>query len=476
MVASIGLVKRNIATMALAALVGLLALAVGCGGGSTIPPVTGTASSAVQIKMGDDPDDRVVAFELTINSVILTNQSGGSVSALSSPTTLELTHLADTNDPLSFLNITQGTYTQAAIAVSNPEVVYLNSLGQAVEKQLNMSATVIVNFNPPLVVGSGSSVVNLDLDLAHSVTITLSSGSITVNPVFVVTTSAVPSEGQEDQENEDNGGLQDMWGIVSATTSNSFTMTVGMSAQSLTFDVDSNTAFENIGGLSQMSVGMLIKVNGVTQPNGILLAKRVVAVEMDNASEADGMITAVTGNPATQLTLLDQDDIGLGMTAKMLGGMLNVGVSSSTVFSIPEDVDFSNLPFTPVFDSTSVMAGQRVEADTNTGVVPAVGATVGTLTASNVQLRRQAVHGTVSGYGPGLVSGQNTFTLNLPVDSYLTLLSHGAVTSISVVQQPTTQLRNLNTVTNGANVRVRGVLFWTGSGFTMVAGRIVAIP
>lgn len=467
--------KRIFAGLGLAGMVGLLALATGCGGGgSSTPPLTTTANSAVQVKMGDDPDDRVVAFEITVNSVVLTDQSGATVSALASPTTLELTHLADTNGPLSFLNIKQDTYTQAAITVSNPEIAYLNSLGQVVEKQLNITTTVTVNFNPALVVGPGTSVVNLDLDLAHTLTINLASGSLTVNPVFVVTTSAVPPEGQEDQENEDNGQLQGTWGVVSAETSNSFTITVGLSQQSLTFAVDGNTAFQNIGGTSQMTTGMLVRVNAVTQPTGVLLAKRVVAVEMDNASEADGMITAVTGSPAGQFSLLDQDGVGRGLTEKMLGATLNVGVTANTVFSIPEDVDLSNLLFTPVFSASALQAGQRVEVDTNLGVTPMTGAAMGALSANNVELRRQAVHGVVANYN-STSSGQFTFTLDLPADSYLTLLSQGTVTSITVVQQPTTELRNLNAVANSANIRVRGVLFWTGSGYTMVASRIVAI-
>lgn len=453
-------------------MVGVLALSIGCGGGSSASPLTTTASSAVQVKMGDDPDDRVVAFEITVNSVVLTDQGGATVSVLASPTTLELTHLADTNGPLSFLNVKQDTYTQAAITVSNPEIAYLNSLGQVVEKQLSLTTTVMVNFSPALVVGPGTTVVNLDLDLARSLTINLATGSITVNPTFVVTTSAVPPEGQEDQENEDDGQLQGIWGIVSAETANSFTITVGLSQQSLTFAVDSNTTFEDISGTSQMKTGMLVRVNAVTQPSGALLAKRVAAVEMDNASEADGMITAVTGSPATQFSLLDQDGVGMGLTAQLLGGTLNVGLTANTVFSTPEDVDLSNLPFTPAFDAASLRTGQRVEADTNLGVTPMAGGAI--LSASHVELRKQAVHGMVANYA-STGTGQFTFTLDLPAESYLTMLSHGAITSITVVQQPSTELRNLNTVTNGANVRVRGVLFWTGSGYTMVASRIVAI-
>src|SRR5690242_10259268 len=133
---SVRLLKAKLPSLAFAALIVLLIVAVGCGGGSTTP-TNATANSAVQVKIGDDPDDSVIAFEITVQSVVLTDQSGATVSALSSPTTLELTHLADTNEPLSFLNIKQDTYTQAAITVSNPKIVYLNSLGQVVEKQLN---------------------------------------------------------------------------------------------------------------------------------------------------------------------------------------------------------------------------------------------------------------------------------------------------------------------------------------------------
>src|SRR5579871_1874461 len=280
----IRLLKRSLIATALGGVIALLIVAVGCGGGSSTTPLGAAPnSSAVQVKIGDDPDDSVVAFEITVNSVVLTDQSGATVNALSAPTTLELTHLADTNEPLSFLNIKQDTYTQAAITVSNPEIVYLNALGQAVEKQLTMTDTVTVTFNPALVVGPGSSVVTLDLNLAQSLNINLASGSVAVNPTFVITTSAVPPEGNEDQENEDNGQVQEAWGIVGTVASNSFTMTNGMGSQLLTFNVDSRTSFEDIGGLSQITPGMLLKVKAVTQPDGSLLARRVKAVEMDNA-------------------------------------------------------------------------------------------------------------------------------------------------------------------------------------------------
>jgi len=273
---SIGFVKRYVSALALTGLIALLAVAVACGGGSSSPLAT-SANSAVQIKIGDDPDDSVLAFEITVNSVVLTDQSGATINALSSPTTLELTHLADTNEPLSLLNVNQGTYTQAVVTVSNPKIVYINSLGQVVEKQLTLSDAVTINFSPALVVGPGSTVVNLDLNVAHSVSINLSTGSVTLNPVFVVTTSAVPPAGQEEQENDSDGQFEDARGVIMSVTANSFTMSLGLSTQTLTFNVDASTVFENIGGLAQLSKGMLVKVNAITQANGDLLAKKVEA-------------------------------------------------------------------------------------------------------------------------------------------------------------------------------------------------------
>src|SRR5512140_2258378 len=112
---SIRFLKRSLSSFALSILIPLLIVAVGCGGGSTTP-TNATANSAVQVKIGDDPADSVIAFEITVDSLVLTDQNNVNVQAINSPT-LELTHLADTNEPLSFLNIQQDTYKQATLTV-----------------------------------------------------------------------------------------------------------------------------------------------------------------------------------------------------------------------------------------------------------------------------------------------------------------------------------------------------------------------
>jgi hypothetical protein len=124
------------------------------------------------------------------------------------------------------------------------------------------------------------------------------------------------------------------------------------------------------------------------------------------------------------------------------------------------------IPGTPnfPFDATTIKPGQRTEVET-TGAVPAAG---GTVVADKVKLQQQAMSGTVSTFVAGS-GGAATFDLTLPASSYVALLSGQTV--VHVFQQPKTDNR-FGTISNGSVVRVRGLLFWTGSSFNLIARRI----
>jgi hypothetical protein len=121
----------------------------------------------------------------------------------------------------------------------------------------------------------------------------------------------------------------------------------------------------------------------------------------------------------------------------------------------------SNLPFTPLFDATTLSKGQSVEADDTT-------ASNGTVTASQVKLHSQALVGTVSAYAQ---SGQQAqFVLTLPVNSAFALLTGS--NTLTVFQQAGTELNDGVTVGNGGTVRVRGLLFLDAGSYKLVAGKI----
>jgi len=85
-----------------------------------------------------------------------------------------------------------------------------------------------------------------------------------------------------------------------------------------------------------------------------------------------------------------------------------------------------------------------------------------------VKLQQQALSGTVSGLSG---SAPTTFTLTAAADSAFAMLSGS--TTVTIYWQPGTDVHNLpHVLTNGDVVRVRGLVFFTGSGFSMIARRI----
>ncbi|HSB77010.1 MAG TPA: hypothetical protein VLC12_15235, partial [Terriglobales bacterium] len=103
----------------------LLSFSLGCGDSTTpLPP-----SSAVQVKVGDAAADRVVAFEMTLTSLVLTTSNGQQVTALSEPRRIEFTRLAGALEPVALLDLPQGTYTEAAVVGADVHLTYLDAAG-----------------------------------------------------------------------------------------------------------------------------------------------------------------------------------------------------------------------------------------------------------------------------------------------------------------------------------------------------------
>ncbi len=452
----------------------------GCGGGSNsnpnpAPTPTPTPSTSVtQIRIGDAPADRVIAFELTIASpVVLTPAGGGgAVNLTVGSNRIEFSHMSGKLEPLSVVDFPQGSFSSAAITITNPEMTFLNSGGTTTTIQGSASQTVTVNFSPALVIGSAPGVVNVDLNIANSIA-TDQAGNITgfnfSGSSFNISTKAVAAEAQQE---DDDGEIESVSGLVTGVSGNNFTLKAGRSGAQLTFVTDSTTQFSD--GLTNVNstLNQLVNVEGVTRADGTLFAKEVEGIEDHNGAETDGLVTSVTGNPATSLSFTAQDGMGNGMDDTKVGGTFNVdvtGVQSSHYRINQGNVDFSGLqvPGTSFpFDETTIHAGQRIEVE-SLQMMPAMS---GTISAEKIKLQQQAVSGTVSNFVAGS-GGAATFDLNLPSDasSYLTVLSGEVV--VHVFQQPGTH-NKFGTISNGSAVRVRGLLFWTGTTFNMIARRI----
>lgn len=451
-------------TAGLFAMLGLLT-AAGCGykGSSQMyqPPTTmGTAATAhASINIGDAPSDRVIAFELTINSVVLTANDNSTVSVLAQPRRIEITHLSATTEPLALLNIPQGTYKSAAISVSAPDVLFVDNSGSEVEhNDSSFTTTVTINFSPLLTVGSAPLVLTLDANVGSSVTINPTTGAVTFNPTFTITTGTLPAAGHEGDEDDDDGELEHIIGTVTSVSGTSFTIQTAGS-MSLTFGSGASTRVEGASSIATLPVGALVRVEGATQQDGSLLATEVEVMGSMEA-EAEGFVTSTTGNPVSSFTLVLQDGDGAGFAGMNLGAKLTVNVSSSTAFQIDGgQIDLSGLAL-PNFSAATLSQAQRVEIDNDT---PFAGTL---LTARTVKLEQEALTGAISG-----LSGSQ-FTLTVASDSAFALLT--GKTAISVISAKNVQLNTSSALANGATVRVRGLLFFdsTSGSYQLVAGRI----
>ena len=447
---------------------------VGCGGsGSSSPnPNPQPNTTALQVNIGDAPSDRLVAVSMTIGSMTLTKASGGTVSVVSSSTPIEMMHLMGTVDPISLMNVAQGTYSSATMSISSATVMYMDpNTMQLVQKSVSGPMSATVDLSPNLTIGASPMVLNLDMNMASSASID-QSGNVSMTPTMTAKMNPCCTGSSQDPE---NGGMEHMIGSVMSFSGNSFTISMMQSSQNVPVATGSNTHFEGMGGMGGMSNNMLVMVDAAMQSDGTFMANKVQSVmSMSGGSMAGGLVTGTAGNPVTQLTLAMQDGAGSGMMGSFLAGTTTVDVSSSAAFQIDSDnVDMSNLPLTPVFDGTTIFKGQCVRAVSSSGMMSGGGMGGmmggGTISASEIDLEQQGLSGTVSGYSG---SAPTTFTLTLPSDSAFTTMT--GANSVTVFQQAGTELWGITSVTNGSTVHVRGLLFFDAGTYKLVAGRIMA--
>lgn len=439
---------------------------LGCGGGMSS---TNTAVlAATQLKIGDAPADRVVSLEVGVGPVTMTPSSGSAVIVLSGHSRIELTHLSGTNEPLALLNVPQGSYTSIALTLTNPEVTFLNNLGALVKIEPTMTQVVTVNFSPALQVGTGASVVNIDLSVANSLTFDAQGNVTGVNfspSSFSIATMPIAAEAQQEAE---TGELEDTTGTVTNVSGTSFTVSVGQNGVSLTFTTDTNTEFKD-GAVLATIMNTVVNVEGRTLPDGTLYAKEVEGIENESGTELEGVLSQVTGNPATQLSVVAQDGSGTGMNDSKVGNVATIDVTGAQYSVDQGNVDTSGiggLPASPnfPFDATTVHAGQRVEVESSSTMSGT------SLVADKVKLRQQGLTGTVSGLSAPTSAGPVQFTLTVAADSAFAMLS--GQTTVTVFWQPGTELHGATSVKNGDSVRVRGLVFFSGSNFKLIAKRI----
>jgi hypothetical protein len=466
----------NLRTVAAATLATVLTAALAACGGSngtstTQPPVTAQKTS-VQVNIGDAPSDWMLAFSMNISSMSLTG-SNGSAAVVSTSVPVEMMHLMGTMQPLNMVNAPQGTYTAASITIGSATVMYMDPTTKAaVQKTISGPISATVSFGTPVTVGSTPMAMGFDLDLSKSVTMD-SGGNMAMNPVFHVTSGM---QGSGNPMDPSNGGIQEMMGAVSSVSGSSFGMMSMQAAQSLTFATNSSTVFEGTS-MSGMNNGMLLIVDATLQSDGSLMATKVQSMMNSAGVMGGGVITAVTGQPPTSLTMVMQNGAGSGMMSSAFAAGVTIDMNGSTTYEIDQDnMDMSSLPFTPAFDSSNIHAGQSVMPISSSammaggmgGGMMGGGNMAGTITATGVELEPQGISGTVA---TAITSGgQTSFTMALPTGCAFYTLT--GATSVTIYQQPKTVISTGSSIASGSTVHAFGLMFFDNGQWKMVASRL----
>jgi hypothetical protein len=443
----------------------LIALASGCGGGGSSitagpTPTPGVGANSAQVRFGDAPADSVIAFEVSVSSLSLTPAGGGAPVSVAVPAgnRIELTHASGKFEPFIAGNLPQGTFSAANLTLVNSELTFLTSTGTPVHINGPASASVTVPLTPNLTIGASALVLNIDVNVTNS--ITSNAGVVTgisFGPTSFNITAKAP--GVAGNQQDDDGEIEDVQGTVTAVNGSSFTFKVGQTGSSMTFTTDATTQFKD--GVTSVAslLNQVVTVEGFTRADGSLFAKEVEGLESNTGGEVEGLITAISG---TTLTVTAQDGIGNGFDDTKIGASFSVNIAglNASKFRVKAGNGFGGgLPSaTFPFSATTIHQGQRIEVDTDVAVPPANGA----ISPDKINLQQQGVAGTVAN------AATNAFDINLATDSALRTISGQTV--VHVTKSSSTDSRV--TVANGGSVQVRGLLFWNGTSWQMIARRI----
>ena len=461
-----------------------LTLLLGCGGGSVTPSGSnggdgnggsggdgGSAgSTAVLISLGDmaampgdsgPPVDQIVSFVVTIESVSV-HSSSGSVQLLSNPRRFELSRNSLKHEPLLLANVARGHYSGVVIKVSNPAVSFIDSSGTLHEDVAALLTSPNETIAIPFSIGLNPVFFILRPLLSSSVS--FGGGDlVTVTPRF---DTFGPVEVQNGV-----GIISDLVGRVTTVSGSSVTIDVNSIGYTwdpngaLTLATDSSTEFQGVTALNELSTGMTVEVDAILYSDGTCRANRIeVENNVATAAVTEGLVRSLA--PSQLQMMVREVHAPDDLTIPAVGKLLTVKANASTQFQVEsEHVDLHNLDFTPTFDALNIAAGQNVRA-------AGAGGSATTFAADQLKLEEQSLNGIGGTVNAGAVSGQFTFPLNVTADSAFAQLT--GQTSVLVTLQPGTWGSGewgypCISCIAANHVRVRGLLFFSGGQYRLVA-------
>lgn len=169
----------------------------------------------------------------------------------------------------------------------------------------------------------------------------------------------------------------------------------------------------------------------------------------------------MAGSPVSSFTQVVRQKIGPPPSAAVIEKD-TIAVNRSTAFELPGRwQNLAGPPVTPIFNASTLFAGQVVAVSTS-------GVSNNSATATSIALAPQTVDGTiVSGVAPACIPCWGTFVLALPSDSWLATVTGQTTVTVYVpggVQSLTPTAPGVS-----STVRFNGYLFHNNGNLVLIA-------
>jgi Domain of unknown function (DUF4382) len=415
------------------------------------------ANSGPAFVVGTDaPLAAVVSFQVQLQSIMLTSNSGTTANLLSGTPTVDFARYNGLQDLVDMNDVPAGTYSSVTINLGTATVGYLDTTQTppaiTTEPVTLTTSSVTITLNKPLVIASKASGgvpvgLRIDLDLAQSIPVTNGAISTTVTPTFNVSTVARSDQG---------GHIDEFIGAVTtpptSATATSFVIT-GPHGEPFTINVSSSTDWDGGATLASLNTNSIVAVAGQFDPADQTLDADEVALISDKGFYAGGLITYVAPSTSTSSTAAPSFDFYVrsllpDSTAVQLGDIAQVNLTGNEKYGIYWMRNaFTNL----LFNASALTPGQEIKV----GGAAANETSLSAVTVDRIHLENWGYNGTVVAGSQN--SGQGQFQMQITGFA-------GAVipSTVTVYLGPVCDFRygfgDFGNLSNGTSVRVVGLL------------------
>lgn len=469
-------------------------------GGSMGPAATASSSQSAPIFLAgtDAPLPSVVSFQVTVNSVTISNNGNNGVNLLQTPQTVDFARFNGLKTLLDFSSVPAGTYNTVVVSLSNPVISYLDlsSTSSApptiatINNATLMNSTVTAQIANGYTVTAGTAAgLKMDFDLRQSL-MTDSTGQLTgqVNPTIDFT--ALTPNTPESEIDEFYGTVigvnasQDSF-MIQGPHGRQYTVVlnqanVGAGATPTEWDdqgdEDGNSQGGNNGKVNLANLvpnQTIVDIAGQFQPNTQTFDATDVAIISQHGYYAGGVVTYVnpTAGPANSFQMYVRGALPTG-TGVQPGQTANVQLTGNEKFYVFRRHS-PLLQF--LFNSSLLVPGQHVTI----GGLASDAQSAGSVSTDRVVLHLSGISGTIV---PGSVEAASGSFELVPdgVNGYLLSDGNPAGNPVRVFLTGTTEYRDgfssISDIASTGNtvVRVVGlVLQDPATGKPVLVGRYV---